>query len=82
MLQLSDGMKSRAERQASLAGFDSIEGYLKNLIEMDLAVPISAKLEAEILAAINGPGGDMGDADWSQLREEFRERHTPTTGQR
>ena len=54
-VQLSDALKARAESQASLAGFESLHAYLASLIEADLAVPIGAKLEAEIPSAVNGP---------------------------
>ena len=60
---------------AAKAGFDSIDGYLSSLIHADAAVPIAAKLEAELLEGLAGTGREFGAADWERKKRELIARH-------
>jgi hypothetical protein len=74
-VNLADELKARAEAQAADAGCDSLDEYLANLIESDVAVPLDPALEAELLAAESRPARNINEIDWEQKERALRERH-------
>ena len=74
-LTLSDEERSRAETRAKELGFSSVEAYAQSLLATDVELPISDKLEMEILAAMKTPAREMTPADWDEKRRRLIERH-------
>jgi hypothetical protein len=77
-LQLPDRLKTLAETRAADAGFDSLDAYIASLIESDEAVPLSAELDAELIAGLDsGPAFEVTAGFWDDLKRRVRERRAP-----
>ena len=58
-ITLSEQAEAAAQAQAADGGFPSVDAYLASLIEADAAVPVSAEVEAELLAGLAGAPGRL-----------------------
>lgn len=77
-----DLTRAAAEARAADGGFASVDGYLASLVDADVAVPVSAALEAELLAGLDGVGRTLTPADWDARQRAVSERFgLPTAGE-
>ncbi len=74
---LEDRTRAAAEARAAAGGFASVDAYLASLIDADVAVPVPAALEADLLAGLDGVGRTMTAADWDAKRQALIGRFSP-----
>ena len=71
-----DRTLAAAEARAADGGFPSVDAYLASLVDADAAVPVSAALEAELLAGLDGVGRQMTADDWAAKQQVLIEGQT------
>jgi hypothetical protein len=80
-VEISDGLKDRAEAVAIKAGFSNLSEYVTQFIIGEaagapehLTIDSDDDLEKLLLSRINGPRVKMDAADFRQMREKLRAR--------
>ena len=72
-ITIPDELKLVVDARAAESGYASVDEYVAAVIRADLATPISAALEQEILAGLATPSREMTSADWDEMRRRFTE---------
>lgn len=57
-------------------GFGSVSEYVRELVRRDQREAERGEVEKRLLAALESPKSEMTSADWKELRETLKKRHS------
>ncbi len=77
-VNLPDRAAAAADARATDGGSVSVDEYLASLIEADVAVPVSAALERELVAGLAGDAVSLSKADSDEKQQALLKRHGRT----
>ncbi len=74
-IALPEGLMEFVQHRVAEGGYESVSAYVAELVESDRCERARAKLESDLLKALNsGPATEMTADDWRQIREEVERR--------
>lgn len=74
-IDMPDHLTDFVREQAEQGGYGEVGDYVVQLIEIERRKKAQAKLESELLMALqSGPATEMSADDWRHVREEAERR--------
>jgi antitoxin ParD1/3/4 len=73
-ISLPADLRALVEEQVASGRYSTHSDYVRNLIREDQDRIARDRLEAMLLARLNGEGIEVDDADWERIRRDFLRR--------